>query len=121
MKKTAQIFVIIAIHFIIASGASAHAFLDHADPKVGGKVTAPPSAVKLWFSEKLEPSLSKAQIFSADGNPVGKQISAVDPANHALLTVSFPPLKPGKYKVVWKAVSVDTHLTKGDFTFEVSP
>jgi len=28
-------------------------------------------------------------------------------------------LKPGKYKVVWRAVSVDTHATNGDFKFEV--
>jgi len=30
-------------------------------------------------------------------------------------------LKPGKYKVVWRVTSVDTHVTHGDFTFDVSP
>jgi len=36
-----------------------------------------------------------------------------------LLTVSLPKLKPGKYKVVWRVVSVDTHVTTGNFTFEL--
>jgi methionine-rich copper-binding protein CopC len=43
----------------------------------------------------------------------------IDRSNPALLTVSLPELKPGKYKVVWRAVSVDTHVTTGNFTFEL--
>jgi copper resistance protein C len=43
----------------------------------------------------------------------------IDQSNAALLTVSLPELKPGKYKVVWHVVSVDTHVTTGDFAFEV--
>ena len=27
----------------------------------------------------------------------------------------------GKYRVVWRALSVDTHVSEGDFTFEVKP
>ena len=42
----------------------------------------------------------------------------IDQSNAALLTVSLPELKSGKYKVVWRAVSVDTHVTTGNFTFE---
>ena len=98
----------------------AHAFLDHAEPAVGSRVTTAPSAIKLWFSEKLEPALSKVQVFTGDGKLVEKQTQKPG-ADTALAIVSVPPLKPGKYKVVWKAVSVDTHVTKGDFSFEVVP
>ena len=97
----------------------AHAFLDHAEPAVGSKVTAAPSEIKLWFSEQLEPALSKVQVFAGDGRLVEKQTQK--PGDTAIVIVSVPPLKPGKYKVVWKAVSVDTHVTKGDFSFEVAP
>ena len=31
---------------------------------------------------------------------------------------SLPDLKPGKYRVTWRAVSLDTHVTTGDFKFE---
>ena len=98
----------------------AHAFLDHAEPAVGSKVTAAPSEIKLWFSEKLEPALSKVQVFTEDGRLVEKQTQKPGD-NTAIAIVSVPPLKPGKYKVVWKAVSVDTHVTKGDFSFQVAP
>ena len=45
----------------------------------------------------------------------------IDGSNSALLEVGLPALKPGKYKVVWRVVSVDTHVTTGDFTFEITP
>jgi copper resistance protein C len=47
----------------------------------------------------------------------GKRDVKIDQSNAALLSVSLPELKPGKYKVVWRAVSVDTHVTTGNFTF----
>ena len=46
----------------------------------------------------------------------------VDPENPRLLHVSLPPgLNAGTYKVVWRVVSVDTHVTEGSFTFQVVP
>ena len=45
----------------------------------------------------------------------------MDRANPALLQVSLPKLAPGQYRVVWRALSVDTHVTEGDFTFDVVP
>jgi len=37
-----------------------------------------------------------------------------------VMRVSLPKLDPGRYKVTWRALSVDTHVTEGDFTFEVA-
>jgi Uncharacterized protein, homolog of Cu resistance protein CopC len=37
----------------------------------------------------------------------------------AVVRVSVPPLAPGKYRVKWRALSADAHVTQGDFTFEV--
>jgi copper resistance protein C len=81
-------------------------------------VNVAPTEIKLWFSEKLESALSKVQVFAGDGKLVEQQAQRPG-ADAAIVIVSVPPLKPGKYKVLWKAVSVDTHITKGDFTFEV--
>jgi len=33
--------------------------------------------------------------------------------------VSLPPLPNGTYRVFWRVLSVDTHATEGDYTFEV--
>ena len=47
--------------------------------------------------------------------------SRVDPDNRALLRVSLPLLPPGRYKVAWRVLSVDSHVTEGDFTFRIAP
>jgi copper resistance protein C len=103
-----------------ASVSWGHAFLDHAEPAVGSQVHDPPTQVKIWFTERLEPTLSKIQVFDASGQNVDKRDVRADKSNVTLLSVSLPALQPGKYKVVWRVVSVDTHVTTGDFSFEVT-
>jgi methionine-rich copper-binding protein CopC len=99
----------------------AHAFLDHAEPGVGSQVKTSPSQVKIWFTEKLEPALSRIQVFDVTGKEIDRHDSRVNPTNPSLLEISLPPLKPGKYKVSWRVTSVDTHVTTGTFDFEIVP
>ena len=100
--------------------AQAHAFLDHADPKVGSTVTGSPSVVKAWFTEELEPAFSKIQVYDATGKEIDKKDVKVDSADKSLMSVSVPNLPAGTYKVKWSAVAVDTHHTTGTFTFTVA-
>jgi hypothetical protein len=99
--------------------ADAHAFLDHASPLVGSVVAAAPSEVRMWFTQALEPRFSGAQLRSPAGAVVGT--GSVDPANPKEIVIPVHALPPGKYKVQWKILSVDTHRTEGDFSFEVKP
>ena len=54
------------------------------------------------------------------GQQVDKRNAQADKSDPILLSVSLPALRPGKYKVVWRVVSVDTHVTTGNFAFEVT-
>jgi methionine-rich copper-binding protein CopC len=99
----------------------AHAFLDHAEPAVGSQVHSSPVQVRIWFTERLEPVLSRIQVFDAANSEVDKRNVHIDGSNPALLEVGLSPLPPGKYRVVWRVVSVDTHVTTGDFTFILAP
>jgi methionine-rich copper-binding protein CopC len=45
----------------------------------------------------------------------------VDATERQLLRVSLETLAPGQYRVEWRVVSVDTHVTQGDFAFRVVP
>jgi copper resistance protein C len=117
MKTLARLLVTSIALLILAQGCWAHAFADHAEPAVGSQIHSAPTQVKIWFTEKLEPALSKIQVFDLSGKELDKHDSQIDQSNGALLTVSLPELKPGKYKVVWRAVSVDTHVTTGNFAF----
>jgi copper resistance protein C len=97
----------------------AHAFLRHAEPGVGSAVATSPNEVRIQFSEAVEPAFSKIQVFAASGKEVDKGDVRLDSSDHAVLKVSLPPLEAGTYKVVWRVVSVDTHVTKGNFTFRI--
>ena len=104
-----------------AARVNAHAFLDHSDPSVGSKVHSAPAAVRIWFTEAIEPRFSSIKVFDATGKQVDKKDMHSDPSNRSVLQVSLPRLGPGSYKVVWRIVSVDTHRTNGDFTFQILP
>ena len=116
----------IAGGFIVTSLAlhsqvRAHAMLDHAQPQVGADVSKPPSKVKLWYTQRLEPAFSKIQVFDARGKEVDRKDAHVDPNDRSELMVSLPLLAAGTYKVMWHVVSVDTHRTQGNFKFTVKP
>lgn len=98
----------------------AHAFLEHADPAVGSSVQTSPSEVQIRFTENIEPAVSSIQVFNTSGKEVDKRDLHLDRSDHALLRISLPPLGVGTYKVTWRVVSVDTHVTNGDFTFRVA-
>jgi copper resistance protein C len=105
----------------LASGAFAHAFLDHAIPSVGSTVHGSPGEVRVWFTQELEPAFSTLRVVDQGGAQVDQGNKAVDPADRTLLKVSLRPLPPGRYKVIWRVLSVDTHTTEGTFAFEVVP
>jgi methionine-rich copper-binding protein CopC len=101
----------------LATGeAGAHAFLDHAEPRVGNKVASPPHEVTLWFTQKLEPAFSNVTVTNAAGQRVDTGKPRVS-GNQ--MSVSLRSGAAGTYHVTWRVLSVDTHTTDGNFTFEV--
>jgi|SRR5215467_4479186 len=103
------------------AAALAHAFLDRAVPAVGGKVHGQPTEVRLQFSQPLESAFSTVKVLDAGGKQVDRKDKRLDPADASILRVSLPPLAPGLYHVVWRVLSSDTHVSQGDYTFEVAP
>jgi methionine-rich copper-binding protein CopC len=107
------------LFFAIQSQAWAHAFLDHAEPKVGGTVTNSPSVIKIWFTQELEPAFSNIEVRDARGNEVDKRDAHLGDKDKTLLIVSMAQLPDGTYTVNWHVTSVDTHRTQGHFEFTV--
>jgi copper resistance protein C len=102
------------------AGAEAHAFLEHAAPRVGSTVDVPPAELRLQFSEAVEPKFSTVGLAAKDGGTITVGPAALDPQDPRVLVVAVPArLVPGVYRVTWRVVSRDTHVTTGDFTFEV--
>ena len=115
-------FIVFGSILILLSGRAgleAHAFLQRAEPAVGSTVQTSPKEVRIRFTENIEPAVSSIQVFDGSGKEVDKRDLHLDRSDHALLHVSLPPLEAGSYKVVWHVVSVDTHVTNGNFNFRV--
>jgi copper resistance protein C len=94
----------------------AHAFLDHAEPRVGSTVASAPHELVLFFTQNLEPAFSSVEVSDTNGVRVdlGKPtISA------STIRVGLKQLHPGTYRVRWQVLSVDTHTSEGRFTFHV--
>jgi copper resistance protein C len=115
MRRTAA-FVLAAL---VCLQAHAHGFLEHAEPRVGARVAVAPAQVVLRFSQAIEPAFSRLRVEDANGQRVDRDDSRVDDAHREVIRVSLPALTPGDYKVVWRAVSVDAHVTTGDYAFHV--
>jgi methionine-rich copper-binding protein CopC len=103
-----------------AGVAWGHAFLERAEPRVGSTVKSPPSQVRAWFTQDLEPAFSTLEVVNQAGERVDRGPARVDATSPALLKVQLKPLGPGTYRVKWRVLSVDTHVTEGDFTFRVA-
>lgn len=112
---------IFAAGLALAGAAVAHTMLDRAAPRVGSSVKAVAGRVELWFTEPLEPTFSTVKVLDASGRRVDRNDAAVDQADSKHLFVSVSALPPGRYRVLWRVVSADTHATEGDFTFDVAP
>ena len=103
-----------------AGVAWSHAFLERAEPRVGSTVKSAPSQVRAWFTQDLEPAFSTLEVVNEKGERVDRGPAQVDATTKTLLRVPLKPLAPGTYRVKWRVLSLDTHVTEGDFTFRVS-
>jgi methionine-rich copper-binding protein CopC len=102
-----------------ASAALAHSELRQAQPAPNSRHKSPPSEIKLYFSERLEPVYSTVRVVDAHGAEVDRHDAHVDPLDPLVLRVSLKPLDPGAYIVNWRTLSLDPHMSQGHFSFQV--
>ena len=116
MHRPAIVAIIPLLLLLVTGEASAHAFLDHAEPRVGNTVATAPREVTLWFTQKLEPAFSSITVTNSAGQRVDTGKTRVS-GNQ--MSVSLRSGGAGTYRVNWRVLSVDTHRTDGNFTFRV--
>jgi methionine-rich copper-binding protein CopC len=109
----------LALVAAFATGAAAHAYLDHSQPAEGAELAIPPTTVKLWFSRAIEPSFSRVHVVDANDKQVDDGTAMVSDNEPKLIQLRLTPLPSGKYTVVWRIVALDGHKAKGEFSFTV--
>jgi len=113
--------VVLAFLCFGANVAFAHSFPSREVPAAGSTVHVAPTEISVWFTEAIEPAFSSLRVFDASGREVDRGNTTAGLADRRLLTVSLSAVPPGRYKVIWQVVSVDTHKTHGAFLFTVAP
>jgi methionine-rich copper-binding protein CopC len=102
---------------MLGTAAEAHAFLDHAEPRVGSTVPTAPRELSLSFTQNLEAAFSSVEVSDANGARVDLGKPSI---SSSVIRIGLKPLSPGTYRVRWHVLSVDTHTTEGSFTFQVA-
>src|SRR5246127_3095794 len=101
---------------MVGTAAEAHAFLDHAEPRVGSTVPTAPRELVLSYTQNLEPAFSSVEVSDASGARVDLGKPKIEAST---MRVGLKQLPRGTYRVHWQVLSVDTHTTEGSFTFHV--
>ena len=104
----------------IPSLALSHAFPTHSEPRVGWTIANSPPKVTIWFDGELEPAFSTIAVYNSAKQQVDKSNSHINSKDATVLEVDLPNLGPGTYRVYWKALAKDTHVTEGDFSFAIA-
>ena len=104
--------------------ASAHSNLVKADPVPDSTVTVAPKTAHLWYSEALNPTLTKVRVLdSSSYNQVDKGDSTVLKSDPRQMQVSVEDNLPaGNYLVLFTTQSaVDGHVTSDGYVFTYAP
>jgi methionine-rich copper-binding protein CopC len=104
-----------------AAAARRHARLVKSAPAANDTLAASPSALKLWFSEKVELSVVRAKLVGPGDATVrtGKPARIPGEGEEAFMVAVPAALAPGKYVVQWTAPAEDGHPSKGAFSFVI--
>ncbi|GAP57022.1 copper resistance protein C, partial [Arthrobacter sp. Hiyo6] len=122
MRSTRQLLsvllgaVVFAAALLFAAGpASAHDVAESTSPADGTTVPVPPAKVSITFNEHPLALGSQVKVTDAAGtNWADGAVEIVDNVASQRLKEGAPA---GKFTVVWRVVSSDSHPIEGTFTF----
>jgi copper transport protein len=108
-----RLLLVLLAALAFPAAASAHATLRSTTPKFGTQVQRAPVLIRLHFDQhvKILPGAIKVL------NGVGRNFAGVSRAEGSDVVASVRPLKLGVYTVRWQAVSADSHVVSGVWTF----
>jgi len=103
-----------------APSTAAHAALERSEPLASDVLAEPPAHIELHYTEPLERSYSRADLYDQSGNPVPDATSHAGDDDFAM-EIDLPgDLPHGTYTVVWRTLSnADGHTAEGYVPFTV--
>jgi copper transport protein len=97
------------------AAASAHATLRSTTPRFGTELQRGPAQIRLHFDQHVKVLPGSVRVL----NGVGKNFASGAHATGTDVVANVAPLKLGAYTVRWQAISADSHVVTGVWTFGV--
>lgn len=114
MLKVSILFVITVL--MLPAQVWGHAYLEQSIPQTDSQLERSPVEIRAKFSEQIDTTASSLSLTDETGNAIeGVQTSE----DGIWLILEHPPLDQGIYRVDWRILSMDSHVTTGQFEFEV--
>ncbi len=119
-RRTAAVLLATAALLAFSGIALAHAAFVRSEPAPNSVLSASPGAISIWFSEPVEPRLSRIDVLDAARRRMTTGEASLLPGDPKALSSPLPRLSDGTYTVVWRSFStVDGHPSSGSFVFSV--
>jgi methionine-rich copper-binding protein CopC len=117
MLRHRGILAVVLLTVALPVLTQAHAKLEKTVPADKAALTAPPTSVQLWFSEKPDAAVSKIELKGPSG--VVKLGPAHVMGEKTLMADIMGAIGDGTYTVNWQTSGDDGHVQKGLFTFSL--
>ena len=113
-------FLLIVLTFTFAQPVFAHANLLRSTPAANTSLSTPPTEIRLWFTEAIDPDYSRLSLLDQNGERITLDNAQVDADDSHQLVSTVSDLPDGIYTASWRVVSTtDGHSTEGSFTFGI--
>jgi copper resistance protein C len=116
-KFCALVLLAVAVLFLAAAPASAHAVLLESTPALKSAVPGPNVPIKLRFNVRIDALRSRLTLIRPDGSSHALELSKQSPAD--TLAASASGLTAGEYRLRWQVLASDGHITRGEIPFTV--
>ena len=106
---------------VVMAGATqvcwAHAILMDSSPKINSTVSGPDIDISLRFNVRIDGGRSRVLLVAPDGTSSALTLAKQEKPD--ILQMHVSGLKPGAYKLQWKVLASDGHMSNGDVPFTV--
>jgi methionine-rich copper-binding protein CopC len=107
---------------LVVAGATqlcwAHAILMDSSPKLNSTVKGPDVEFNLRFNVRIDGGRSRVLLVSPDGKV--ETLKLTGQATPDTLQTRATDLHPGAYKLQWKVLASDGHMSSGEIPFTVN-
>lgn len=99
--------------------ASAATRLVSSLPVPGQVLAAPPTDIRLVFSDRVDPRHTVIKLVSAKGQRYDCDRPVADRDDPNMLVAAVPVLRSGSWRAHWIATAADGHRLHGDVSFSI--